>query len=335
MNNKPTQNRPPVGAPSSLNLHNSSADRAAHIPIDTKRRRKYDLERKAILQCIIRCFSFGIPALALGVWLVCLLQWWTIPLGALALWFGGWLLYDIGCPIRYLNELETYFWDSLLIGSVVVRRDPLTVLGLTELETGTDKRTVYRYFDGQGNEISQELYAEKIGQAQAEWDRTLDAEFERLYEEGKEEEADALWEDFWSQPQHTFSRKEDDEATERAKIWGCKLCVVGDGDWERRYKRGDRLPCSSIYGAQDHEVGIWRSMNILPLVWGTDNTRDLQACIEAIDESEWRMLEELAPLSEGLDTDVLYRIYREPEGAPTKYRMAAMSEDQDRDKKSE
>ena len=76
-------------------------------------------------------------------------------------------------------------------------------------------------------------------------------------------------------------------------------------------------------------------MNILPLVWGTDNTRDLQACIEAIDESEWRMLEELAPLSEGLDTDVLYRIYREPEGAPTKYRLVAMSEDQDRDKQSE
>ncbi len=307
------------------------ASRAAHIKIDKKRIRKYDRRRKEIIGMIQKALLWGLLFLALGVWLILLLRWWTITLGVLSLAIAWFWLYDIGQPIHALRSLYELYWDSTLLGSVVVRTDPLTVAGLVNLETGTDKRTVYRYFDGQGNEISQELYAEKTGQAQAEWDRTLDAEWDRLYEEGKEEEADALWEDFWSQPQHTFSREEDEEATARAEIRGCRLRVVGDGDWN--YKLGDRIPCSSAYGPKDPELGIWTYVDIFPLIWATNNPHDLRACNEAVSEFEWEMLDDIAPLIQGpeFSTGEMYRIFREPEGAPTKYRLEPIDESEDED----
>ena len=252
-----------------------------------------------------------------------LFTWWTVALGVLCLLFAWWLLHDIGGTIRYVRELQDYFWDSLLIGSVVVRTEPLTVLAITNLETGTDRRTVYAYFDGWGRRIAERKYDEGRHRADEEWER----EWEERYDETDEPEDERIWDDFWGQPRNVFERRKDEEATERAEIRGCQLCIVGDGDWRGRYRVGDRIPCSSMYGDRDEEVGIWRSMEILPLIWGTDNPADLRACVEAIDESEWCMLDELAPLTEGLETDVLYRIYWEPEGAPTKFRLEPIKDD--------
>ncbi|MDE6499657.1 MAG: hypothetical protein K2K83_03000, partial [Rikenella sp.] len=147
------------------------ASRAAHIKIDKKRIRKYDLRRKEIIGMIQKALLWGILFLALGVWLILLLRWWTITLGVLSLAIAWFWLYDIGKPISALRNLYELYWDSSMLGSVVVRTEPLTILGLVNLETGTGKRTVYRYFDGRDKEITREEYEAEAARAEEEWDR--------------------------------------------------------------------------------------------------------------------------------------------------------------------
>lgn len=304
------------------------ASRAAHIKIDKKRIRKYDLRRREIVGMICKAMLWGVLFLALGVWLILLLRWWTIALGVVSLAIAWFWLYDIKSPIDALRNLYELYWDSTLLGAVVVRTDPLTILGLVNLETGTGKRTVYRYFDGWDKEIAREEYEAGVARAEAEWER----DWEEKYDEADEPEDDRIWDEFWGQPRNRFRREEDEEATDRAEIRGCRLRVVGDGDWN--YKLGDRIPCSSSYGPSDSEQGIWTYVDIFPLIWATNDSRDLRACNEAVSDFEWKMLDEIAPLvqEEDFSTDIMYRIFREPGGA---YRLEPIDDEEDEDETEE
>ncbi len=181
------------------------------------------------------------------------------------------------------------------------------------IDLDAESRKVYRYFDPEGNEITGEAYDEAMAQAEEAWEN----EWEERYDNASEEEAERMYDAFWEDPARRFTREEDEAATDAATPWGCKLCIVGEGDWS--YKRGDRMPCSSAFGYVDSARGIWTSVNAIPLVWGTNDRGDLQACVEAVSDFEWKLLEELAPEVDELQVDELYMIHRQPDGGPRKF----------------
>ncbi len=281
------------------------ASRAAHIAIDKKRIRRYDLRRKHMLQILARLVLLTVIFAAVALWLIWMLKWWTILLGALSLggaWFCGQMIIY---PVRGLRALYELYHDSSLIGSVVVGENPLTVAALINLDCKEGDSCCYRYYDGYGNEISYDDYYEGSERAWQEWEeKWID-----LYEEADSPEADKIWDDFWNRPENDFRNEEDEDATNLNTTYGCMICRVGDGDWS--YKAGDRLPCSSAYGDYDSERGIWTEVNVIPLVWGTRNAGDLKACVDAVSDYEWHLLEEIAPHAKELEPGQLFAINRD------------------------
>lgn len=278
------------------------ANRAAHIAIDKKRIRKYDLRRKRMIHLLIRLTSLTVAFAAVALWLILMLKWWTILLGVVSLcgaWFCGQMIIY---PIRGLKALYELYHDSSLIGSVVISENPLTVAALINLDCkGVE---AYRYYDGHGNEISSEEYDKECERAQQEWDE----KWADLYEEADYPEDEKIWESFWNRPENNFHEEEDEDATNLITPFGCRICRVGDGDWS--YKVGDRLPCSSAYGDSDPERGIWTEVDVIPLVWGSKNSEDLKACVNAISDYEWRLLEEMAPHAKNLEQGQLFVVNR-------------------------
>lgn len=312
----------PIGSPRTDGYYGFETDRAAHIAIDKKRRRKYDpvyRDLRKLLTIRVRGMN---TCIACCVWLIWLGRWWTFALAGVVGVMALTSLVRVRALVRTLRVMGDCFWNSPLVGAVVVRREPLTALGLVRLgELETNRRWVSVYFDGRGQRISQEEYDEGRRRADEEWERVWKAK----YDEAAYPEDERIWTDFWEDPRHVFEERRE-EAVDRKTVWGCQTVVVGDGDWERYSQRGNRIPCSSMYAERDEETGIWQEAVLLPLMWGTDNRRNLSECVDAISLAEWRMLEELAPLAEEMEADELYRIEREPEGTSVRFRLVRVAD---------
>lgn len=306
-----------VGDPSNRPDNVGSASRAPHIGIDKRRVRKFDSRRKKMIRMAGWIVFATLALVGLGVWLILLLKWWTVALGVAALaaaWLPGQLLIY---PFRALRARYELYWDSSLIGAVVVRENPLMVAGLFNVDCRSEDTAVYWYFD-RGEEISKEAFEEAMGGAWEEWEESWEEQYDEAWgQEDGDAKAERIWNEFWGPVHERFTRKENEEATNLATPWGCMLCEVGEGDWS--YKKGDRMPCSSAFGNPDDERGIWTSTEVIPLVWGTKNGEDLDACKAAVSDFEWNLLAGIAPLTEKLEAGELYLIRRMPEGAKTPF----------------
>ncbi len=293
------------GDAGSVAKNGTRAERAAHIRVERKRIWKYDRALRHDAKNAFLLLAVGVGLAAAAAALIWCLTWWGIVSGVLVGAAAGALLWFKIGELRYLlgsGRAEMYD-DSLLIGAVVVREEPLTVLALTDI--GTSHEMEYRrYFDGE-KEISKKEYMDALREAEKIWD----AEWEDMYLKAETpERADELYDSYWIPIKKRLYR-EDKDAVGR---WACKLHVVGSGDWS--YKKGDRMPCSSGYGAEDEEQRIWTMMEVIPLVWGTRNEEDLKRCMEAIPAFEWELLDKLAPKAEEMDEDELYFVYNRPNG---------------------
>lgn len=318
MQNQTAQPRP--GDPSTL-PNGSTATRAAHIPIDRKRVYQYDRNLRQDRNQTLRLLALGLGMAAAATGLIWLLTWWGITLGVLV---GAAAVAILWYQVAYLHYLYGggrvgMYSRSLLIGAVVVREEPLTVLALSDIDSSDQE--YYRYFDGE-REISAEEYGAAWDRADQEWEEKWEDVFLKLGEDSpeaeepwKSPEAEELWESFWGPVRERYRKVKDPMAGE----WACMLQVVGSGDWS--YRKGDRIPCSSGYGDIDDRREIWTTMEVLPLVWGTRNREDLERCIEAVPAYMWRLLELVAPEAEGLETGQLYRIHPQPEGAEARFRF--------------
>ena len=310
-----------VGTPGYSSDDVGYATRAPHIPVDKKRIRKYDLRRKEMLHLLLWPSIAAVVLAGTAAWLILLLKWWSVLL-ALFLLGGVWLAIQLlAYPIKGLKNLYDLYFDSSLLGAVIVRENPLTAAALINLDAAN--REVYRYFDPEGNEISEEAYDNAMGLIQNEWEEN----WEEKYEAASAPDDERIYEEFWNRPEHRFSKKEDEAATNLATPWGCKLCVIGRGDWN--YKKGDRIPCSSAFGDTDDNRGIWTAVNAIPLVWGTNDQANLKRCIEAISDFEWNLLEEVAPETDGLQIDELYMIHRQPDEGACKFSFEPIEPDDD------
>ena len=279
----------------------STAMRAAHIPVDRKRIRRYDPLGHCGNDWAL--LAGGIGGAALGVWLTSLLTWWGITLGVLAVGAAALMVWLGISNLKYVygrGRAEMYH-NSLLIGAVVVREDPLTVLALTDVNT-SDELEYFRYFDGE-REISKEEYLEQMKGAWGIWND----EWDDIYQDADTAEtAKEIWDNYWDPVYGRLRMVEDDSAGR----WACMLCSIGSGDWQ--YAVGDRMPCSSGFGDDSGE--IWTSMQVIPLVWGTKNQEDLKRCVEAIPDFEWGLLDKLAPMAEQMQEKKLYLVRRLPQG---------------------
>lgn len=291
--------QPKPGDAGTISKNGSSATRAAHIRVDRKRIRKYDLGMHQDTKNAFQQLALGLGLAAVAAALIWLQTWWGITLGVLASLTAiaiCWLKIMDLCYLYGKGRAEMY-GDSLLIGAVVVREEPLTVLALTDINTSDDLE-YYRYFDGE-KEISKEKYMDVLMEAWEIWND----EWEDIYQDAETaEKADEIRNNYWI-PIYERLRK---VKVDSAGRWACMLHVVGDGDWS--YKPGDRMPCSSGYGEEDEQLGIWTSMQVIPLVWGTRNEEDLKRCLEAIPDFEWELLEKLVPKAEEMKKEELYLV---------------------------
>lgn len=298
-------NQPQPGDAGTISKNGSTATRAAHIRVDRKRIRKYDRAMRQDVKNAWQQLTLGLAMAAAAVGLFWLQTWWGITLGVLAGLTAIAICWLKVMDLRYLygkGRAEMY-GDSLLIGAVVVREEPLTVLALTDVNTSDDLE-YYRYFDGE-KEISQKKYMDVLMEAWEIWND----EWEDIYQDAETaEQADEIRDSYWIPVEERLRKVKVDSAGR----WACMLHVVGDGDWS--YKLGDRMPCSSGYGEEDEKLGVWTSMQVIPLVWGTRNEEDLKRCLEAIPDFEWKLLEKLAPKAEELKEEVMYLVRRLPDG---------------------
>ncbi|MCC8063332.1 MAG: DUF3239 domain-containing protein, partial [Rikenellaceae bacterium] len=245
-----------------------------------------------------------------GAWLTGLLWLSVIRLGVLAVGAAALMIWLGLSNLKYVygRGRAKMYHNSLLIGAVVVREDPLTVLALTDVNT-SDELDYFRYFDGE-QEISSEDFSRAMATAWSDWEEQWEQIYLDLLNDDEEEEevseAQEIWDNYWDPVYGRFRREKNDSAGR----WACMLYPVGSGDWQ--YAVGDRMPCSSGYGDDSGE--IWTSMQVIPLVWGTKNREDLKRCVEAIPDFEWELLDKLAPMAEQMQEKKLYLVRRLPQG---------------------
>lgn len=90
-------------------------------------------------------------------------------------------------------------------------------------------------------------------------------------------------------------------------VWGtCIIALSEKGDW--KYAVGDRVPCSVWFEELDIGYRMYRMFHPQPLIWATDDCEQLNACINAIDEEEWSLLEEVLQQVDQIDENIPYEL---------------------------
>ena len=99
------------------------------------------------------------------------------------------------------------------------------------------------------------------------------------------------------------------QTTEDAFVcWGVKRFDVKELPLHKIAK-GERVPCAVMFGGAMPFAGLWSEMEPHPVCWATADTSVLAEATQAIDETEWRTLEQLADAAaERTDVDYAEKI---------------------------
>ena len=90
--------------------------------------------------------------------------------------------------------------------------------------------------------------------------------------------------------------------------WGIKCFDVKELPLHK-ISKGERVPCSVMFGGAMPFSGLWGEMEPHPVCWATADVPVLEKAKQAIDENEWRTLETLAELAiEREDVDFTKKI---------------------------